>query len=236
MRLERDALMTATIGTSTTTDDWTHKTRFSFLCADEEFEIYDSLLVWFAFIKVMGTSRDRAEPRQKSLATVLKDRGSRLSKEIARSHVIGLDHEPWAQRRKLYRAPAIPWSLWLGYQGHSPRALAAQSKFEKRSIYWYLITESNSDLMQWWRRSRSLSQFFALLYAKPQKIRLPCWTSLVWSWLQANLAIGHVTSRTMSQRPMKSMIAWKKESGVPRASSPVRHTKGTEPRMQVSFQ
>ena len=30
------------------------------------------------------------------------------------------------------------------------------------------------------------------------------------SGLQANLAIGHVTSRTMSQRPMRSMIAWKK--------------------------
>jgi hypothetical protein len=31
-----------------------------------------------------------------------------------------------------------------------------------------------SDLMQRWRRSRSLSQLFALLYAKPHPIRLPC--------------------------------------------------------------
>ena len=163
---------------------------------------------WFDWSS-QACTRGPCRTPPESLATV-PAWGSLLSKEIARSHVIGLDHEPWAQRRKLHCAPAIQWSLWLGYQGYSPRALAAQSQFEKRSIYWYLITESNSDLMQWWRRSRSLSQFFALLYAKPHPIRLPCWTSLVWSGLQANLAIGHVTSRTMSQRPMRSMIAWKK--------------------------
>lgn len=64
-----------------------------------------------------------------------------------------------------------------------------------------------SDLMQWWRRSRSLSQLFALLYAKPHPNQA---AMLNKPGMERTAGKFGNRPRTMSQRPMSSMIAWKK--------------------------